>query len=144
MMIASGRRPLPLHISAHRRGYLIRVTRGGITYRASVACGGEVGLTRAIELRDRFLRIYGETANRHRVQGHSNTGMAGVSETTNWRSNRPYPCFSVSWREQGRQKMRRFYYGPRCTRERAAAHARAFRIKVARLTPATCLLNPVL
>lgn len=153
-------RTLPRNISAHPDGWLVRVVRNRVTYQAFVAYGfgsteGNKGskasaspasfpslpsvpssLLRAVALRDNFLRIVGEVrANRHRVHGHSNTGYAGISETENWRHNRPHPCFSVHWnvpranRQPGQRgtiaKMKRFCYGPQlqCSREQALARA---------------------
>lgn len=126
-------RTLPRNISAHPDGWLVRVERNKVRYQAFTT-----SLERAVELRDRFLRIVAEVrANRHRVHGQSNTGWSGISETENWRHNRPHPCFSVHWNEPranplpGQRgtiaRMRRFCYGPRCSRERAlqlAIHCR--------------------
>ncbi len=127
-------RTLPRNISAHPDGWLVRVVRNRVTYQAFVPQSRADGLERAVALRDRFLRIVGEVrANRHRVKGRSNTGWSGISETTMWRHNHPHPCFSVHWnvprasRLPGQRgtiaKMRRFYYGPKCTREQAKAQA---------------------
>lgn len=160
-------RTLPRHISAHPDGWLVRVERGGVRYQAFVrytygatspapasSPGGEdtgeggpqtpsAALTRALQLRDRFLRITAEVhANRHRLKGKSNTGWSGISETSNWRDNRPYPCFAVSWQvrrpntrgQTGKacfaRKMKRFCYGPKCSRERALQLAIECRLKM--------------
>lgn len=136
---------LPCHITAHLGGFNVRVTRNKVTYRAWVAGsyrppsppspGGEgwgegepltdnAALTRALALRDRFLRIHGEVANRHRVKGRSNTGYSGISESVKWsRGTHAYPCFEVSWCVAGRQRLRRFTYGPKNSRTAALAHA---------------------
>lgn len=151
-------RSLPKNISLLKGGYNVRVGRAGVVYRAwvpgsyrppsSPSPGGEgrgeggplstdAALARAIALRDRFLRIHGEV-NRHRVQGKSNTGLAGISETTKWKRNHSYPGFSVDWCERGRHRNRHFRYAPGfCTREQAAAQARSFRARVANLNLST-------
>lgn len=145
-------RTLPRNISALPHGLVVRVVRWGVIYRAFVGTGLPIGrpsrqssmtprafaesLARAVALRDRFIRIAGEV-NRHRVRGHSNTGLAGISETTKWRRNHRLPGFAVSWRERGRQKVRSFFYGQMRTRERARAQAIAWREHVTglKLTP---------
>lgn len=130
-------RQLPRNISLLKGGYNVRVGRAGVVYRAWVRDGSAAGLARAIALRDRFLRLHGEV-NRHRVQGKSNTGLAGISETTKWKRNHSYPGFSVDWCERGRHRNKHFRYAPGlCTREQAAAQARAFRARVANLNLST-------
>ena len=145
-------RSLPRYITAHLGGFNVRVTRSKVTYRAWVAGsyrppsapspGGEgwgegepltgnAALARAEQLRDRFLRIAGEVANLHRVKGHSNTGYSGISETVKWsRGSHSYPCFAVNWCVAGRQKMRRFTYGPKCSRTAALEQAVRHRERV--------------
>lgn len=141
-MIAHGRRPLPTHITAHRRGYLVRVIRGGVVYRASVPQAGEAGLARALELRDRFLKLYGETVNRHRLRGKSNTGWSGISETTHWGRNSPSRGLTVCWREHGRQRAKRFTFLRHGGYDAALREALAFRLRVTRLNPDSCPLTP--
>lgn len=125
---------LPCYITAHLGGFYVRVTRNKVTYRAWVAerhsastlqpLNHSPALQRAIALRDRFLRIHGEVANRHRVKGRSNTGYSGISESVKWsRGTHAYPCFEVSWCVAGRQRLRRFTYGPKNSRTAALAHA---------------------
>lgn len=134
-------RTLPRNISAHPDGWLVRVVRNRITYQAFVPASRVDGLERAVALRDRFLRITAEVrANRHRVRGHSNTGWSGISETENWRHNRPHPCFSVHWSEPravrlpGQRgtiaRMKRFCYGPKVSRALALQQAIAHRERV--------------
>lgn len=132
-------RSLPRNISAHKGGYNVRVGRAGVVYRAWVRDGSAVGLARALTLRDRFLRIHGEV-NRHRVRGHSNTGLAGISETTKWKRNNSYPGFTVDWCERGRHRNRHFRYGPHCPRATALQHAITFRARVANLNLSTFTL----
>ncbi len=127
-------RTLPRNISAHPGGLLVRVIRGRIKYQAYVAFG-KVGqassLSRAIDLRDRFLRLHGATVNRHQVKGKSSTGIAGISETTQWRRSRPYAAFSVSWYRHGRQNARRILFGAHRPRAVAFAQAKALRARMA-------------
>ena len=135
-------RTLPRNISAHKGGFNIRVIRSKVIYRAWVRDGSSAGLARALQLRDNFLRIAGEVVNRHRVKGHSNTGLAGISETTKWKRNHAYPGFTVDWCEQGRHRNKHFRYGGTCSRDAARARAITFRIAKARLNPSSLqLLN---
>lgn len=125
-------RTLPRNISALKGGYNVRVVRAGVVYRAWVRDGSPAGLTRALALRERFLRIHGEV-NRHRVKGHSNTGLAGISETTKWKRNNGYPGFTVDWCERGRHRSKHFRYGPHRSREATLTAAITFRARVANL-----------
>lgn len=122
---------LPKHISAHPYGYQVRIVRGGVWYRAFVSSRHPDALGRAVAIRDRALRVVGEVTNRHRVRGKSNTGVAGISETAQWRHNRQGLCFLVSWRDQGRARTHRFFFGPRRPRAVAWANALRFRERVA-------------
>ena len=56
----------------------------------------------------------------------SNTGYVGISETTKWEQSRPYPCFVVSWHENGKPKKKTIIYG----RPRSRAKALAMAIKL--------------
>lgn len=136
-------RALPKNIHFTRGGYAVRVVRGGVRYEAFVSHRHSDAVTRAVAVRDRFWRILGEVVNRHQVKGHSNTGIAGISETTEWWRNKPRDCFTVSWQAPG-PRRRRFYYGAFRPRSVAFSAAKAFRQRVARvvLPEAGHITNP--
>lgn len=130
-------RPLPKNICQHSEGGLeVRVGRGGVLYRASVPKSHPDPLARALFLRDRFYRLFGESSRPkilgpHR-RGHSNTGEPGISETCHWVHERPHYCFAVNFRRRQpdgstRDGCRRFYFGRNCTRSAAFEAAKKFR-----------------
>jgi hypothetical protein len=122
---------LPANICSHPDGLLVRVQRRGVLFQAFVRWSHATPLTKALALRDRFLRIAGEpAATRTRTLGGSNTGISGVSETQTWRRGRPYPCFTVSWNERGHQTTRRVYYGHSQSRTAALNQAIALRSRM--------------
>lgn len=122
---------LPKNICAHPDGLLVRVKRGDVLFQAFTT-----DLGRAIELRDKFLALAGGVARPAIVRigkqaVRSNTGVAGVSETTMWRRDRAYPCFSVDWSVNGVHKMKRVFYGRNgVSRSTALQSAIALRIAV--------------
>lgn len=127
-------RSLPRNISWTPLGYTVRVMRGGVSYEAFISHRHGDGLARAVAARDRFWRIVGEVANLHRVAGRSNTGIAGISDTTDWWRSKPRDCFTVSWYDASRcPRRRRFYYGAFRPRSVAFSAAKAFRQRVARV-----------
>ena len=81
---------LPRNIVRHRNQLLVRVSRGGMTYRAWVRGTDAEAVQLAVEKRDHFLRMNG-------LAGKANTGIEGISETEQWVNNRCIPCFAVHW-----------------------------------------------
>jgi hypothetical protein len=137
-----GSRSLPRNISAHPDGYVVRVKRSGVFYQAFVAKGFKAqgstfhvdggptlnlehgtlnaALAEAVRLRDRFIAIHGAIAPKgSHKKAYSNTGVVGVSEATAWHHSKPYDCFIASWRETGRGRTKRFYYGEHRARAEA-------------------------
>ncbi len=128
---------LPRHISAHPDGLLVRIQRGAVLFQAFVPASHPAPLVKALLLRDKFKALAGPASkHRGRQQPRSNTGVAGVSETTMWRHDRPYPCFSVDWSVRGVHKMKRIHYGRNgVTRRAALDQAIALRLCVSALKP---------
>jgi hypothetical protein len=125
------------NICEHPDGLLVRVQRSSILYQAFVPKSAADALGQAVALRDKFLAAHTE-AKRNRT-ARSNTGVAGISETTQWRHSRPYPCFSVSFGAAGKS-IKRFRYATDAQREpafrQALAHrARLVGVPVASITP---------
>jgi len=100
------------NVCQHPDGILVRIKRGDVLFQAFVPNSHTAPLVRALLLRDKFKALAGE-ASKHRgpQQPRSNTGIRGVSETTMWRHNHPYPCFIVDWSRAGRRSNKRFVYG---------------------------------
>ena len=83
-------RTLPKHIMHFRDGFRVQIQRGDLRYTAVAR-----DIARAVELRDKFLRIAGlpfKLAN-----PRSNTGHVGISETATYRRERRFDCFLVSY-----------------------------------------------
>ncbi len=128
--MSSGFKALPKNICAHPDGLLVRIQRGDVLFQAFV--GGSsacpIALARAVATRDKFLALAGPISKRRGQQRvRSNTGVQGVSETTMWRHDRAYPCFSVDWSVSGTHKMKRVFYGRGVARAEALQRAIALR-----------------
>jgi hypothetical protein len=120
-------RLLPKNICTHPDGFLVRVERAGVLFQAFINKKRPDALERATILRDRFLAKAGAVqrpkSRRHNTWARSNTGVPGISETVQFNGTRAYPCFNVSWGEQGRQRCKRFRFGRGVDRETALAQA---------------------
>jgi hypothetical protein len=115
---------LPKNISTTLgRYYRVTIERRGMIYRVTIPFGDDraAALARAVAERDRFYAAHGSSSPR------SNTGIAGISETTNWTRSVPYPCFSVTVGAASRSQPVRFHYrhGDRSGALRAAIAWRA-------------------
>lgn len=132
-------RTLPTHICRHPDGLLVRVSRGGVRFQALVPNGfnGDA-LAEALRHRDRFLKLAGPVV----LNGlPSNTGITGISESTTWRHNRPYPCFIVQWSRAGKRTVRRVTFGPHNGLSRSAAINQAKTLRRRMAGPLQC--NPI-
>jgi len=100
------------NVCQHPDGVLVRIKRGDVLFQAFVPNSHPAPLVKALLLRDQFKALAG-AASKHRgpQQPRSNTGVSGVSETTMWRHDRPYPCFIVDWSRNGKRTNKRFVYG---------------------------------
>lgn len=126
----NGGRGANRNITAHPDGWLVQVTRSGIKYQAYFAYGKDraAALQRAIAERERFFDLYGRYVTGHKPR--SNTGIAGISETTKWSHGKPYETFSVSFK-RGAVGMKRFRYRTLGDRSRALRKAIAYRARIA-------------
>ena len=79
----------------------------------------------AARWRDKILREH--PLKKIKTRCLSNTGHVGISETTKWEHSRPYPCFSVSWQENGKLRSKKIIYGG--PRSRAKALAMAIKLR---------------
>jgi hypothetical protein len=127
-------RQYPKNIFAHPNGLLVRVIRDKVLFQASVPKSHPAPLARAIELRDKFLSNvrksqHPKSRSPHRT-GTSNTGIPGISESTNWIQGRPYSCFNANWSVEGRRHCRKFYYKDLPSRDRALKNAIQLRHKI--------------
>lgn len=123
---------LPRHISRTEEGsLLVRVCRQGVLFHCTIHRDFPDALAEAVRRRDHFLRLAGPPAPTYsRVR--SNTGIAGISETTAWRKSRPYPVFNVDWYEGRRHVIRKIRYGNNgVPRELALEQAKALRARMA-------------
>ena len=113
----------------------VKVGRRGIRYIVNIPFGSdrEAAFRRAIAERDRFYAIHGRTSP------HSNTGIAGISETVKWTSNKPYPCFSVTVGASRVHRPVRFMYRGLADRTRSLRAAIAHRARLAGEDPAELL-----
>lgn len=114
---------LPRNILRHRKQLLVRVKRGGMTYRAWVRGTDAEALRIAVAKRDEFLRIHG-------VFAKSNTGVEGISETEQWVQNRRIACFAVHWSDD-RRRTKRIHFGAMRSRETALRMAVDLRRRMA-------------
>lgn len=129
--MSSGLKSLPKNISAHPDGLLVRIKLGAVLFQAFIPKTHKTPLARALALRKKFLALAGPAKQPKRLgvqQVRSNTGVAGVSETTMWRHDRPYPCFSVDWSVAGRHQMKRIHYGGSAT---SLSRPEALRVAIA-------------
>lgn len=128
-----GSKTLPLHISDDGSLYIVRVRRGPMTFRASVAKSSSDALNHALRLRDQFLIASGPALYKNQrwpSHARSNTGLVGISETVKWTQYRPRYCFAVStaWTHP---TMKRVYFGPHSrTRAEALRMARGYRARM--------------
>ena len=111
-------------------GWRVIIIRPGIKFDAFFKFGDDkaAALQRAIAGRDRFLDLHGRSTSGQAVR--SNTGIAGVCETTKWHHGRPYECFQVT-KGHPRNGIRKFYYYGIAERKRAFRRAVAFRARLA-------------
>lgn len=118
---------LPLNVSRHPDGLFIRVRRGGVVHCAFVPHSHPNPIARAIELRDRFIRLYGEVQKYRFEDARSNTGVTGVSETCHFHGSAARHVFSVSWSDGRRQHKKRFEFRDLNQRSVKLAQAIQFR-----------------
>lgn len=124
---------LPTNISRHENGLLVRVVRRGVTFRAFVPNGFKGDqLAEASRRRDHFLQLAGPIP-KPTPPARSNTGIAGISETTAWsRGGYSCPIFTVDWREHGLRRHCHIRYGKNgLSRQAALEQAKALRARVA-------------
>jgi len=61
----------------------------------------------------------------------SNTGLVGISETSQWTRSQCFDCFMVTWYKAGRRHHKRIVFG--CRRSRAAALRLAIALRAAKI-----------
>lgn len=122
-------RALPKHVYRHAKGYRVQVRRKRVLYSAFVACmpgcaeeQHAAAIAEAVRLADRFISLLG-APTLLRTTAHSNTGIAGICETIDWRHNRPMHHFQVYIGAHHQPHTKRFYYGD--VRPRSVALKRA-------------------
>ena len=110
------------------RYWRVSIRRQGLVYRVTIPFGTDkaAALGRALAERALFYRLHGETA-----PARSNTGVAGVSESTNWVHGRPRPCFLVSFGNTHTHGYRRLEYKGLGDRETVLRQAIALRARLA-------------
>lgn len=115
---------LPKNISEQLDGYVVRIRRGDLKWRAFVPHSRPDALAEAVRLRDRFYEVV-PAKSRPRF-ARSNTDVVGICETTVWKRGLPYSNFLVRGADR---RNRRFYFGRTQTRTKAFKLAVAHRAR---------------
>lgn len=124
----------PLNITAHADGYLVRIVRGDLRWRAFVPYSHPDALAEAVRRRDRFYEVCGPVkVHGLSTKARSNTGIVGISDTIHRRNGHALNCLIVS--TPGKRK--RFYYGWNRPRSAALKQAVAHRLQATGQQPAT-------
>ncbi len=113
------------HIYEDLYGWRVIIQRSGLRYHVFIANRGDhaAALQRAVVERDHFLAVH--------KKARSNTGICGISETVEWKHNRPHDCFSVTFGASRKNYPVRFHYRGLADRSRALRAAVAHRARLA-------------
>ena len=105
--------------------YVVQVKRSGVTSHVYISKRTPRALACAIAARDAICKT---TPPKPSPAPRSNTGILGVSETTQWRRGHPYPVFLASWTDpNGKRRYKRIIYGANRPRSQALKEAIAAR-----------------
>ena len=115
------------YLREDRWGFTVDIERQKKRFRSYFPKHGapRAALNRAGIWRDKIVKQH--PLKKIRTKCLSNTGYVGISETTKWEHSRPYPCFSVSWQENGKLRSKKIIYGG--PRSRAKALAMAIKLR---------------